>query len=297
MAPPLVSVVVPARDALPGLTALLDALAAQSLARESFEVIVVDDGSRDDTARVAGEHPLGARVVRRAASGGSYAARNAALDVVAAPVAAFTDVDCVPDPDWLAAGLRRLGEGGRRLVAGHVEVPLRERPSLAEQLDVARFLDQEKAVGMGFAATANLFVPVDAFAAAGRFEERLRSGGDMEFCSRAVGAGYALEFAPDVRVVHPPRTEPRELARKAFRVGKGMGQMRRHGVGPWGERRPMWASPGAWRMPRALQGEPRLAAAGHAPDDRRRRRLLAGQYVLVHLPILFGSIAGRLGRH
>lgn len=294
MAPPAVSVVVPARDALPGIAGLLDALAAQTLPRDRFEVLVVDDASRDGTATAAAEHGLAPHVVRRSWRGGSYAARNDGVAVAAAPVLAFTDVDCRPAADWLEAGLRRLAGAQRRLVAGHVEVPLRERHSLAEALDAARFLDQQRAVAMGFAATANLLVPAEAFASVGAFDARLRSGGDLEWCARALAAGFELTYAPDVRVVHPPRTRALALARKAFRVGSGMGQMRRHRVGPWGDRRPMWASPGAWRPPRTLPGEARLAAAGHPPTSGRRRALLAGQYVLVHLPMLAGSIAGRL---
>lgn len=290
------SVIVPARDALPGVIALLDALAAQSLPRDSFEAIVVDDGSRDGTADAVEAHAVGARVVRRDRPGGSYAARNDALALATAAAVAFTDVDCVPEPDWLEAGLRRLEGAERRLVAGHVEVPLRAQPSLAEQLDVARFLDQEKAVGMGFAATANLFVPMAGVEEFGRFDDRLRSGGDAEFCARAVAHGYWLEYGGDVRVVHPPRSTPREVARKAYRVGVGLGQQRRFRVGQWGDRRPMWQTPGAWRKPRVIQGEERLAAAGHAPDERRRRQLLRGQYVLVHLPLLLGSVRGQLGR-
>src|SRR5581483_1177158 len=48
--PAAISVIVPARDAGDGIDALCDALAAQTLARERFEVVVVDDGSRDATA-------------------------------------------------------------------------------------------------------------------------------------------------------------------------------------------------------------------------------------------------------
>lgn len=293
---PLVSVIVPAHRAVRSLPELLDALAAQTLSRESFEVLVVDDASGDATAATAEAHPLAPRVLRRSRRGGSYAARNDALAAGTAAVLAFTDVDCRPEPRWLEAALERLKDQDRLFLAGHVEVPLRPEPSLAEALDLARFLDQERGASMGFAATANLVAPLTAFDEAGPFDARLRSGGDVEWCSRATAAGFELVYAPDVRVVHPPRTRPRALARKAFRVGTGIGQMRRLGVGPWGERRRMWASPGAWRAPRHLQGDARLAAAGHRPGRRRQRALLAGQYVLVHLPMLAGSLAGEIGR-
>lgn len=294
MAPPVITVIVPAHDAQDAVDGLLDALAAQTVGREAFEVVVVDDGSTDGTAATALAHALAPRVLRRAARGGSYAARNDALAQATTSLLAFTDADCRPEPRWLEEALARVGAASETLLAGHVDVPLRSRPSLAEALDVARFLDQERAVGLGFAATANLIAPRAAFDRAGVFDARLRSGGDLEWCSRATAAGFELLYAPEVRVVHLPRTRPRALARKAFRVGVGVGQMRRHGVGPWGERPRMWASPGAWRAPRALLGEERLARAGHLPARRRRRALLAGQYALVHLPMLAGSAVGEL---
>src|SRR5581483_2434095 len=131
--PAAISVIVPARDAGDGIDALCDALAAQTLARERFEVVVVDDGSRDATADRAEGHALRPRVVRRPRPGGSYAARNDGLAAAGAGLIAFTDSDCLPEPGWLAAGLARL-EGGAGLVAGAVRLPLRERPSLAEAL-------------------------------------------------------------------------------------------------------------------------------------------------------------------
>src|SRR5258705_10108857 len=59
--PPPVSVITPARDAARTLPALLDALAAQELAPD--EVIVIDDGSRDETRLVAERHPVVTAVI------------------------------------------------------------------------------------------------------------------------------------------------------------------------------------------------------------------------------------------
>jgi cellulose synthase/poly-beta-1,6-N-acetylglucosamine synthase-like glycosyltransferase len=292
-AAPDVSVIVAVRDGMPGIATLLVLLGHQTLPRERYEVVVVDDGSRDGTAEAARASGL-ARLVSLPESRGSYGARNAGLEVARGAVIATTDADCRPAPDWLERGLAELERTGADLVGGHVEVPLGPRPSLAEALDVARFLDQQRAVErLGFAATANLFVRREALERIGRFDERLTSGGDVELCSRATAAGLRLVYCAAAVVVHPPRTTARELARKALRVGTGMGQMRHHGVGPWGARRPPWSMPRAWLPSRGVLGAERLERHGHRPSGARALALDAAQYALVHVPILAGQLAAQ----
>ena len=107
MSEPIVTVVVPAHNAEAMLPALFDALNRTQLDRP-WEVVLVDDGSSDRTARVARER--GATVVALDGQGGPARARNAGLDAARAPLIAFTDADCEPTPGWLAAivsGLER----------------------------------------------------------------------------------------------------------------------------------------------------------------------------------------------
>jgi hypothetical protein len=109
---PLLSVVIPAWRAVDHLGACLDALARQSAAGETFEVIVVDDASPDATAALAEEH--GVRVVRRPENGGAAAARNSGAQAALGTVLVFVDSDVVPDADLVAGCLALfdlLGDG------------------------------------------------------------------------------------------------------------------------------------------------------------------------------------------
>jgi glycosyltransferase involved in cell wall biosynthesis len=290
---PLVSVVVPARNAELSLGRLTAALARQSL-RPRFELIVADDASRDATGRVAAE--AGARVVPLGRRAGSYAARNLALTAARAPVVAFVDADCVPAEDWLEQGLADLDRLHADILGGRVEAKPGPRPGLVELIDLARSLDQELCVeDAGYAATANAFVRKQVLDAVGAFNGALISGGDVEFSLRATAAGYRLAYSDRAAVFHPLRTRPWQLVRKGLRTGFGSGQWELVAEGPLRSHRAPWRSPTSYRPERGILRYGRAREASE-PTIWRERRADAGHYALVQLPRLAGSIAASLRR-
>ena len=99
--PPLVSVVIPVMDRATELRRCLASLRRISYPASKLEVIVVDDGSRDDSAAVAEE--LGATVVSSGGRGqGPAVARNRGAAVARGELLAFIDSDCTASPGWLA---------------------------------------------------------------------------------------------------------------------------------------------------------------------------------------------------
>src|SRR5205085_10812953 len=99
-------VVVTAHNATGTLPALLDALRSQTLARESFELVMVDDCSSDQTGRLIAESGIATLLSTDEPLGDG--ARNLAVENSRAPVVAITDADCRPVPEWLEAGLSDL---------------------------------------------------------------------------------------------------------------------------------------------------------------------------------------------
>jgi GT2 family glycosyltransferase len=193
-----VSVVVPTRDRARRLSVLLDALADQTLARDRYQLIVVDDGSRDDTSRVLAEADVD-RLLRHDAPRGPAAARNTGWRAAAAPLVAFTDDDCRPEPAWLEAGLAHHAEHPEALVQG------RTRP---EPADEAR-LDRPRARSLRvdrlgpFFQTCNVFYPRELLERIGGFDERIRIGAeDVDLAMRALEAGARAVFADDALVSH-----------------------------------------------------------------------------------------------
>ncbi|HEX3873952.1 MAG TPA: glycosyltransferase [Solirubrobacteraceae bacterium] len=166
---PGVSVIVPARDAAATLPETLDGLEHQDLPT-SFEVIVVDNGSLDDTAEIAGR--AGARVVRRPRGDGPGAARNAGAAVANGGVLAFTDADCVPTAGWLAAGLAGL-EAASLVQGAVVPDPRAELGPFDRTIAVTR--------PTGLFEAASLFVERELFDRVGGFGAGLEPPGTAPF--------------------------------------------------------------------------------------------------------------------
>ena len=238
---PLVGVVIPVFNDWQRLQLCLQALARQSYPRERLLVRVVDNGSTDWPAQLSFPLPLEVILHRHP---GSYGARNQAALGWAVDVLAFTDADCRPDPDWIAAGVSvlRVAESPARLVAGRIllEAQCPSHPTGGEQLDQILGFDQARTVRRaGFGVTANLFVAHAFFQELGGFQRRTHSGGDREFCHRAVATGATLLFEPDAVVRHPAR-DWSELVHKQRRIVGGRLSLAGHQ--PWARLRVLWLS-------------------------------------------------------
>lgn len=222
-AAPGVSVIVPVRNDARRLRRCLDALAAQSLARNAFEVIVVDNGSTDDSARIA-RSCSGVRLLFEPAPG-SYAARNAGLEAAKGELVAFTDSDCIPEPDWLAnllaAAERHPGFGA---IAGHVEF-FRAGEAACEacfHFERLFLMDQQANARKGHCVTANWLSPARTLREFGGFNGALQSGGDFELAGRLAGAGLKVIYAPRAVVRHPARRSTAEVEVKIRRITRGL---------------------------------------------------------------------------
>jgi glycosyltransferase involved in cell wall biosynthesis len=220
---PRVSVIIPIYNDATRLARCLAALEAQTCARTGFEIIVVDNGSTDDIAAVAARFPR-VRFLSEPAPG-SYAARNTGVAASSGEVVAFTDADCLPDPDWLANGLEAL-EGDERcgLVAGRVRVTFEspDHPTLCELYDSIFDFDQERFVARSrFGCTANVLTHASVIREVGAFDGRMRSVGDRDLGNRIAAAGYRLVFAARAVVSHPGRRTVGALLRKRLRVAGG----------------------------------------------------------------------------
>jgi GT2 family glycosyltransferase len=200
MASPEIAVCVTTRDRAHLLPRLMQALAAQTLSPESFEVVIADDGSRDTTQSVleslAYRSPLRMRVLRRPEPGGPAAGRNLAWRSADAPLVAFTDDDCVPEPRWLELHLRALRVYD--ISQGAVE-PNPEQNGRAGPFSRAIGVADEN----GLYETCNIAYRRAWLERLGGFDEGFRrSGEDADLAWRARDLGATTTFRSEAVVLH-----------------------------------------------------------------------------------------------
>lgn len=278
----------PARDAAGTLGTLLESLESQSVGRRSFEVIVVDNGSRDRTSEVASAG--GATVVGLADANRSLA-RNAGAGRARGKVLAFTDADCVAAPEWLEELIVGLAQAD--LAAGPIQPVLNQPPNAVERFEALwRFRQEEYVRSSGWAPTGNLAVTAQAFERLGGFDPSMRIGGeDVELGLRAREAGMRLAWRPLAAVTHPAERSLGGLLRRGARHGFAAAHHVRRTGGDYGTR--YWRHPGP-----ALRGDWALrrfgVEAGDLPagESRRMLRLARAEY----LARMAGSLAAELRR-
>jgi glycosyltransferase involved in cell wall biosynthesis len=198
---PMVSVVICAYNAERTMLPCLESL--RKLDYPNFEVIIVDDGSRDRTAEISMGFPE-FRLIRQANKGLSVA-RNVGLHAARGDLIAYTDSDCVVDPHWLTLMVRTLTEknfdgcGGPNYAPhedGWIEACCAASPGAPCHVltadDVAEHL-----------AGCNMIFTKAALVKVGGFDPQFTSAGDdVDVCWRILDSGMRLGFCPAAFVWH-----------------------------------------------------------------------------------------------
>ncbi|MBN2054942.1 glycosyltransferase [bacterium] len=209
---PLVSVVVPTRNRWEALDRCLSALLVQDWPVDRFEVIVVNDGGTDGTGRVLARRAGGAPRLRciHAGGRGPAAARNAGIRSARGTIVAFTDDDCIPDPDWLRMIAERLERADLVGVGGL---------TYSDPDSITPFTHQVEDAHPYSFPTCNVAYRREALAAAGGFDEDYphpyNEDWDLVFAMQRIGV---IAYEPFMRVRHPPRpvTFMHELSRLRY---------------------------------------------------------------------------------
>jgi mycofactocin system glycosyltransferase len=254
---PTVSVVVPVKDRADELRRCIESLRRVRYPQDRLEIVVVDDGSRDDGPEVA--RALGAAVVPSGGRGrGPAAARNRGAAVADGELLAFIDSDCTASEAWLAELVRAFEDpevvavGGR--VAGMHAASALDRYE-AEMSSLS--LGPRDRTGQGgsdtfYLPSCNLLVRRAAFAAAGGFREELHVGEDVDLTWRLRDGGGKLVYTPRGRVFHEHRSRLGAFVRRRFQYGTSEGLL--HVLHPERRKRML--------LPWALASATALVAAG-----------------------------------
>lgn len=215
---PTATVILAVYNARATIDACVDSLLALRYPADRLELRIVDNGSTDGTA--AALERYGERIVlEHERKRGASAARNAGLAGARGEVVAFTDADCVVDPDWLArlvGGLRdpQVGIAGGAILACDPANPVQRYGETIH--------DHRKSIEVfrpPYAMTGNWASPRELLLRLGGFDERFLRGQDVDLSYRIVQAGYALAFVPDAIVRHHNESSMAGLMREGFTHG------------------------------------------------------------------------------
>jgi GT2 family glycosyltransferase len=224
---PAATVLVPTSNRAAYLDVTLRSLAAQELDRP-FEVIVIDDGSRDRTPAVIAA--AGVRSIRHEEPRGPNAGRNEGVEAAQSDLIAMVDDDTWIPPGWLAALLagaerhsdadalggpiRARFDGPSPRACGHEQPPI-------TSLDLGP-ADREA----DLVWSANMAIRRAAFERVGPFDERFTTGGDEEdWLRRLRAAGGKVVYVADAWLDHRRTGDDARLPalmRSAYARGRNM---------------------------------------------------------------------------
>jgi glycosyltransferase involved in cell wall biosynthesis len=197
---PRVSVVICAYNAERTMRPCLESL--ERLRYPDVEVIIVNDGSKDRTLEISEAFPF--RIISQVNKGLSVA-RNVGAEAATGEIVAYTDSDCVVDPDWLAYLVAKM-EAAHLEACGGPNFPPPEDSLVPAAVAVSPggpthvLLSDDVAEHI---AGCNMAFRRETLLKLGGFDPVFRSAGDdIDICWRFQDAGFAIGFAPAAMVWH-----------------------------------------------------------------------------------------------
>lgn len=226
---PLISVVVPVYNDPDGIAITLESITNQTYSDTQYEILVVDNGSTDNTRGViqscVERYPELVTLVVEDDIQGRGAARNAGIEAASGSVFAFIDADMTVNETWLASVAESFQNDDHDYMGCAVETyppdgheTLGTRYDSVFRFDIQRIIEKSKYSGAGC-----LVVRKNVFDTVGLFDNRLLE--DREFGQRVHEAGFELHYEPSITMYHPARSSAIEQIEKNFRVGRGTRQL------------------------------------------------------------------------
>ena len=232
------SVIVPIYNGEQDLPGLLDCLMAQTYPAQQVEYLLVNNGSSDRTPAILATATtdfatkgLTFKALSEPNIQSSYAARNVGIRIAQGEFLAFTDADCYPNPNWLAALIRPFTNPTVGLVAGKISA-LPGKTWVEKYSECKDMLSQEHTLKNAFkpyGQTANLAIRTEALTQVGLFRPYLTTGGDADICWRVQeksetvgpesGGAWQLHSAPDAIIQHRHRQTIKGLHSQWYRYG------------------------------------------------------------------------------
>jgi len=206
---PSISVIISTKDRGKELVECLESILSQDYSPDGFEVIVIDDGSLDETRKLASSFPC--KLLTNPSSRGQSYCRNAGARQARGEILAFMDDDCVAGRTWLRDLATYFRWDAVGAVGGYVDgyrnrTPLDRYEKEFSRLNLGKYILHDlKDSSTFFIPTCNMLVRKKAFDEIGGIRESLHLGEDVDFCWRMRDAGWQALYVPSGTVKHKHR--------------------------------------------------------------------------------------------
>jgi glycosyltransferase involved in cell wall biosynthesis len=198
-----VSIVIPALNENDYINRCLESIRELDSENINVEVIVVDNGSVDNTVGICESY--GAKVlVKKDGTIGSL--RNWGAKLSKGQIVAFLDADCVVPKNWLKKALTDLNGDGRVILGFRLSIP-EDSNWVAKSWDLL-FAKRYFTAEVDWIPSGNMIMAREAFMSINGFNEKLESNEDYDFCARIRKQGYKIISSSDTSITHlrPPQT-------------------------------------------------------------------------------------------
>jgi len=195
-----ISIIIPALNEERMIGRCLESLAKTAFSRDRFEVLVVDNGSRDKTLEIAEsfQDRLNLRVLQKTNVRIS-ALRNLGARAATGDILAFLDADCLAPEDWLDRILELAPVDGAGVLGAHYLLP--EDSTWVGRI-WHRYQEAPKSGEVSHVPAGDLIVCREDFLKLGGFDESIQTNEDYELCERARKSGMQVRAFPRIGVVH-----------------------------------------------------------------------------------------------
>lgn len=218
-----VSIIIPVYNGAKTMPACLESLLKQDYPADAFEIIVVENGSTDNTAAVIRQYPV--RLLH-SHQRGPAAARNMGIAHSQKEIIAFTDADCIADPGWLRNLTAPYADPCVGGVAGEIVAYRHGNRNMIEMFSdehsPLRNFISGAAEFLPHLYTANASYRRAALQQVGGFNPTLFTGEDVDLSWRVqLYTPYRVSYAPEAVIYHNHRSSKRGLARQYRQYGFG----------------------------------------------------------------------------
>ncbi|MBI2134865.1 glycosyltransferase [Candidatus Woesearchaeota archaeon] len=214
-----ISIVIPAFNAEKTIANCIYSLINQSYQKNKYEIIVVDNGSTDNTLNILKRFENRIKILKERKKG-AYYARNSGIKSAKGQIVAFTDSDCVAGRKWLFYLNKSFQNKNAKIVGGKTRSLLLNN-SFQKYCD--RFCNTQDisfSCKAPYFGAGNMAIRKSVLDKVGLFNESLKSGADVDICHRIIKSKKDVCYEPRAIINHYYPNSLISFIKKYYKYGK-----------------------------------------------------------------------------